>query len=223
MHDAKDHARECVLKLLGTVAGIDADKSLSPHGRDEQKKSVGEKALAKLESSEHLAKAQRAVSDQIVRWEKEIGLVTPKPDAPTAMLHAEVRAHLASMKSAPGRLNFINSNLGLGDPDFLADSILSAPAWLSGLSPEDLNIVRTHVVLTRNPEIAAARAETEKALSETEKGYRAAVNMIREVPVDWRRHSTERTELRSAPARSPASDGDERGPAGAPQMPRCHT
>ena len=180
IHECVDYAREHTLKTLGALQGIDADKKLSPAGKADAKLKFGTKALAALKQSEHLSKAQRAVSEQCARWDKEIGLQPKEPSAADAMMRAEVRAFLASMSKSAERVAFINSNLALGDPDILADAVLSAPPWLSGLSPAELAVVRQRVAATRNPEIAKARADTEEALAVVERGWRAASNQIRE-------------------------------------------
>ena len=88
-------------------------------------------------------------------------------------MHCEVRTHVAAMKSGD-RLAFINTHLGE-----VAEAVLTAPAFLSGLSSAELNIVRQRVQARANPTIADAKAATIKALEQCEGGWRNAANQIR--------------------------------------------
>jgi hypothetical protein len=56
--------------------------------------------------------------------------------------------------------------------------VLTAPSFLSGLTPAELGIVKQCVAARTNPEVAAAKQATTKALSETEAGWRAAARQI---------------------------------------------
>ena len=58
-------------------------------------------------------------------------------------------------------------------------AILTAPAFLSGLSPVEIEIVRTQYERTVNPSIADAKIETLNALAHAEAGFRNAANLIR--------------------------------------------
>jgi hypothetical protein len=55
-----------------------------------------------------------------------------------------------------------------------------APAFLSGLSAAELNVVKHLIEERANPKIAEAKAETTEALSDVEAGWRAAVRQISE-------------------------------------------
>jgi hypothetical protein len=61
----------------------------------------------------------------------------------------------------------------------VAAAVLTAPAFLSGLSPTELGIVKGLIEARANPEIAAAKRATTRALSETEAGWRSAATQIR--------------------------------------------
>jgi hypothetical protein len=60
----------------------------------------------------------------------------------------------------------------------VAAAVLTAPPFLTGLTPAEIRIVKQCVAARTNPEIAAAKQATTKALSETEAGWRAAVRQI---------------------------------------------
>ena len=176
LHDAVHEARDRTLKALGAISAIDEDKTLSPTGKLEKKKEIATKAITALKKAQHLGKARSAVENQVASWNKQLGLTPKVPDAAAAVLHAEIRSHLAAMK-AENRVVFINSHLGEGE---VVNAVLTAPAFLSGLSPAELGVVRQRVEALAVPEIAAAKAATLTALAETEKGWRNAANQIRQ-------------------------------------------
>jgi hypothetical protein len=57
-------------------------------------------------------------------------------------------------------------------------AVIAAPSFLSGLTPAELGVVKQRIEARANPEIAEAKAETAKALRETESGWRAAIRQI---------------------------------------------
>ena len=61
----------------------------------------------------------------------------------------------------------------------VADAVLTAPAFLSGLSPAELGVVRQRIEARANPESAGAKAAAVTALAETERGTRNAASLIR--------------------------------------------
>ena len=60
----------------------------------------------------------------------------------------------------------------------VAAAVLAAPSFLSGLTPAELGVVKQRIEARTNPEIAKAKAETAKALQDTEAGWRAAIRQI---------------------------------------------
>ena len=88
------------------------------------------------------------------------------------MIQAEIRSHLAVLK--PGdRMAFIDAHV-----TEVAAAVLAAPSFLSGLTPAELDVVKQRIEARANPEIAEAKAETAKALQETEAGWRGANSLI---------------------------------------------
>ena len=59
-------------------------------------------------------------------------------------------------------------------------AVISAPPFLSGLTPSELGVVRQSIEARADPEIAAAKQAALRALSETESGVRAAIRQISE-------------------------------------------
>ena len=89
------------------------------------------------------------------------------------MLHCEIRSHLASLKSGD-RVAFIDAHA-----TEVAAAVLSAPSFLSGLTPAELDVVKQRIEARANPEVAAAKAAAVTALAELERGWRNAANQIR--------------------------------------------
>jgi len=87
--------------------------------------------------------------------------------------HAEIRSHLAAMKPVE-RLAFCDAHA-----TEVAAAVLSAPSFLSGLTPAELNIVKQRIEARANPAIAEAKSAAVTALAETERGRRNAANQIR--------------------------------------------
>ena len=175
VHDAVAEARARVLKTMGEMAAINENKNLNSVGKETEKQAAAAQAVAAFEKSKKLKLARDAVECRVAQWDVELGLHPKKPETiADAMMAAEIRAHLASLK--PGeRLAFIDANVGE-----VGASVLTGPSFLSGLSPAEIGIVRQRIAARTNPKIAAARDEALKALADTEKGWRNAANQIRE-------------------------------------------
>jgi hypothetical protein len=60
----------------------------------------------------------------------------------------------------------------------VAAAVLTAPPFLSGLTPAEIGVVRQRIEARVNPEIAKTKAETAKALAHAEQGWRAAIRQI---------------------------------------------
>jgi hypothetical protein len=156
------------------MAAIDDDKNLSAAGKESKKKGIAEAAISDFEKSKTLSAARDSVAHQITKWDEEIGLTSKTP--PTigeSVQLTEIRSYISAMKG--NRVDFLAKHAG--DPRVVA-AVLGAPAFLSGLTDADINIVKSQVTNRLAPEIAEARAETAKALQETEAGWRAAIRQI---------------------------------------------
>jgi hypothetical protein len=81
----------------------------------------------------------------------------------------QLGSHLAALKAGE-RLAFIDAHASE-----VAAAVLTAPSFLSGLSPAELGVVKQQLEARANPEIAKAKVETLKALAELERGWRSAI------------------------------------------------
>jgi hypothetical protein len=151
------------LKTLGTLSGIEGNKKLSLDGRREEMRKAAQAALADLEKSPAFA-----VSEQVKRWDKELA---PPPVDPTVA--AEIRAHVMRLKDGD-RLPFVTKHIADAAP-----AVLQGPAFLSGLTQAEIEIVRRQYKTKVNPELAEAKAKATDALAHCEAGWRNAANQIR--------------------------------------------
>jgi hypothetical protein len=152
LHACVDDNRAHYAKTLTSMAAIDADKTLSAVGRASKKAEIAAAAVAALEKSKKLAAARDAVARQVSSWDKQLGL-TPEPSdtISDATVRAEIRAHVASLK--PGeRLAFINDHASE-----VAAAVLTAPSFLSGLTPAELGVVKARIAQRANSALAQPR------------------------------------------------------------------
>ena len=131
-------------------------RTLSAAGKESKKKEIAEAAIADFEKSKTLAAARDSVEHQITKWDEEIGL-TPKTPATIgeSVQLTEIRSYISAMKG--NRVDFVAKHAG--DPRVVA-AVLGAPAFLSGLTDADINIVKSQVAKRVAPEIAEAKADT---------------------------------------------------------------
>ena len=157
LHAAVDDARDRVTKAFAKMAAIDGDRNLSPAGRDLKKREIVDAAIAGFEKAKTLATARDAVASQISKWDEQLGLTPQQPGTfGDAMIQAEIRSHLASLKGGD-RMAFIDAHA-----TEVAAAVISAPPFLSGLTPAELNIVKQRIEARANPEIAEAKVATTK-------------------------------------------------------------
>jgi hypothetical protein len=172
-----DDARERTLKACGAMAAVDEDPKLSHQGKAAEKASIAEAALTSLRKSTNLDKARTAAAKVTQQCAAKVAEVVKPAETPhEASVHAQIRDRLSAMTD--GRMSFLEKNAT--DP-VIASAILTAPAFLSGLSDPELALVKHRVELQAvGFETLEARDETVRALADAEKGFRNAVAEIRE-------------------------------------------
>jgi hypothetical protein len=89
-------------------------------------------------------------------------------------LHAQIRDRLFNMRD--GRISWIQKNID----DTLIAAVLTAPAYVSGLSEAEYQFVELQLERRAPTEIIEARAFVQKALAEIERGWRAVIAKIGE-------------------------------------------
>jgi hypothetical protein len=168
-------ARSRLTYALAKLSAADEDKKLSTEGKISAKKEIAEEALAGLRKSPTLAKA-REVVDKVTQQcaSKVTDVVKPAWDVHDAAVHSQIRDRLVAMTE--GRMAFLEKNAA--DP-VISSAILTAPAFLSGLSDAEIALVRRKVeLLAVGSEALAARDAAVRALSECEQGWRHAIAQV---------------------------------------------
>jgi hypothetical protein len=174
LHACVDEARNRVTKAFAAMGAVDDDKALSREGKDLKKKEIANAAVAGFEKAKTIVNARDLVESQMAKWDEELGLLSKPPATIGESVQlSEIRSYLSAMSD--NRLNFVAQHAH--DPRVVA-AVLGAPAFLSGLTDADIGMLKTQIAKRVAPEVAEAKAETTKALQETEAGWRAAIRQI---------------------------------------------
>jgi hypothetical protein len=174
---AADKARELVRTAFEMMAAVEADKDLSPQGRDRQRRKIGTQAMVDFHSANELLERARAgVAHQMAKWEEMVGLsIKAASNIHEASIYSQVRDRLYGMKNGQDPMRVLEK---YGDDPVIASAVLTAPLMLSGLSDAEIALVRHKVESHVDPAIIAARDATAKALQELEQGWQRAQDVI---------------------------------------------
>jgi hypothetical protein len=177
LHRLADEARELVAKAFKAMDEIDHNPDLSAEGKVKERAKLAEQAITNFHKSKALENARDAVERQQRYWAaKTEQAFKPAEDPQTVALHAQIRDRITNMKE--GRLAFIDKHIA---HPAVVSAVLTAPAFLSGLSDVELGVIRQKVEKrVLSAEVAEAKATTEKALLAAEKGWERAVDVIAE-------------------------------------------
>ena len=130
-----DEARSRVGKFLEALDEIEADPRLTREGKNQERKAAAEKAMAAMKASNSLVRARDSVAAIMAKWEAKVrSLVKPAAREAEAVLHGEIRRHVASLKGGPERMSFLEKHAG--DP-VLAAALLEAPQFQWRLTPRN--------------------------------------------------------------------------------------
>jgi len=175
LHAAADAARSAVATAYSQMAKVDADKRLSKEGKVQRRHAIAKQMVAEIEKSTALTKARAAVDRVMQQWAAKAAVtIKPAADVAEATVHAHVRDRVASMKT--GRMAWLEKHAA--DP-VVASAILTAPQALSDLTDTELAMVRSKAErVALSAEVAEAKAATELALQEVERGWRHAPTAI---------------------------------------------
>ena len=192
--------RERVGKAVMAIEAVNADKSLSAEGKRSKKEKLAAQARDELATAASLGKARELAEQQLQRWASKLAAhVKPPADHAEAVLHAQVREKVAGLKE--GRLAFLKQHAA--DP-VVAAALLSAPAFLSGLSETELTLLRGEVEKKwLSAEVIESKAKVGNALTDIDRSLRAAHAMIEKsvASPQRQRHAAAKAEPGSAPAR----------------------
>jgi hypothetical protein len=180
LHRAADTTRAAVEAAWAAQNRIEKDPDLTLPAKRRIRAQIAEKAIADLAEDKHIVGAKRTAEEALERWRAKAKAVIKKPDdACEVALHQEIRQHVSGLKDTE-RLSFIART---GDAAVLS-ALLLAPPFLSGLTKNEIAIVqakaKTLTESSLDPEIRKAKAATEGALADLNRGHRVAMKLIAE-------------------------------------------
>ena len=200
IHKCANEMRERVGKAVMAIEAVNADKSLSAEGKRSKKEKIAGQARDELATAASLGKARELAEQQLQRWASKLAAhVKPPADHAEAVLHAQVREKVAGLRE--GRLAFLKQHAA--DP-VISAALLSAPAFLSGLSETELTLLRGEVEKKwLSAEVIESKAKVGNALTDIDRSLRAAHAMIEKsvASPQRQRHAAVKAEPGSAPAR----------------------
>jgi hypothetical protein len=168
---AATEARGRLGKFLEQRDEIEADPRLSPEGKRQECKRASEKALAALDASNSLTRAQESAAAQEAKWDALVAkAIKPPTDANAVAVAMQVRDKLANMKE--GRMAWLEKH---ADGPVIFSAILSAPQALSGLTDQEWRLVQLKAEATAlPPEVREAKRAVAEKWAELERGWRNA-------------------------------------------------
>jgi hypothetical protein len=165
--------REFLRDINGEMTAIEKDRDLNPTGLARKRAEVGKKAVAKLDDFTKLQIAEHHVENRIAamrqKIQAQIAQGEPKTSAEAA-LAGEIRAYIGKQQN-PAMAAVQQKN----DPRVIA-AILNAPAFLSGLTDEQLGTFRAAALDSSDP--AQEERQVSNALDVCRAAIRAAQHMI---------------------------------------------
>jgi hypothetical protein len=170
---AANEARAFVRDAFTKLDQIDANRDLTPEAKKLQRAKLATEILVKMQASQTPSRVREAVEDVIQKWQQKIDAnLKPATDAQQVSVYSQVRDRLYNMKG--GRLSWLEGNMD----DTLMSAVLTAPAYLSGLTEAEYGFVRQQLERRAPPEIVDARTLTKEMLAEVERGWRAGMHKI---------------------------------------------
>jgi hypothetical protein len=173
---AVNEATELMRRAQGKLNHIAANKDLTPEAKKRQWAELAAEVIAELEGSATLIRAREAAEHALQRYEEQISSkLTPATDAATVGVHTQIRDQLRAITDPKDRMNFLARN---GNDLALISAVLSAPAYVSGISDAELALLRRNLEQHTDSAIIHERDFVRTALAEVERGYRAARSRI---------------------------------------------
>jgi hypothetical protein len=177
LHRAVYTARSAVQAAWTENDRIEKSTDLTMQGKRKQRAEAAMAAITSLTEDKSLANAREAVERMMTRWAEKAAAVIKKPEDPHEVsLHQEIRQRVAAI-DPKDRLGWLHKHAA--DP-MVFSALLTAPVALTGLTEAELAMVNAAADASLGPEIAEAKAATEKALADLERGHRVAMKLIAE-------------------------------------------
>jgi hypothetical protein len=146
---AVDYARGTMQDLDNRFALVENNAELSDVGKAKARADIAEQALRTLNDCAALKKARGAVARRIENLREKIGTMSAPTEPADIALAGEIRS-LVRMEANPSAFAFANRT----NKD-LVRAITSGPAFLSGMTDQEVERLRKDSLLALHPEEAA--------------------------------------------------------------------
>jgi hypothetical protein len=170
LHDSVDTLRGLMQVLDDAFEAIDNNPDLSSSGRSKKRIEEATSVLKELEKYEPLEKASNLVARKVAKLHEKMSVLPESPSGADIAIAAEIRAAIKA-ESEPEKFAF-----GLRSDAKVVRAILSAPAFLSGMTDEGLGRLREAALHALHPAEVSEVAE----LTAAEKIARDALALAKE-------------------------------------------
>lgn len=175
LRDCVDAMRHAVKRLDEEVTEVERNPDLSIEGLRRKRAAAGMKCIQEYQNFAPFKKAERSVRDNLEFLEQRmVSLPKPENDATSVIAGAEVRAHIARQSNP---LNFVLTNLS---DSRVLKAVMGGPAFLSGITDIQLNLVREKARQALHPEQTEMSQLLTAALDDCRKGIAACLRMVLE-------------------------------------------
>jgi hypothetical protein len=172
---ARNEGEALVRAAFAEIAEINATEDFTPEARRRKRGEVASEYIAKLQDSTARKRAEEEGEAALKRYQDKIEQpLKVQEDAHQIAVHGQIRDRLSKMKDETERMGFLEKNCDAAT----IRAVLTAPAWLSGLSEVGYSYVRMRLERQAPPEVLAERDFVRGALGVIERGYRAAKSRV---------------------------------------------
>lgn len=172
---AAKEARAFLRDAYAKLDAVDANRDLTPEGKRRQRAELGNEIIVMMQTSKTPERIREAVDQVLRKYQAKIDANLKRATDPhEEAVYGQIRDRLFNMKE--GRLSWLEKNID----DTLIGAVLTAPAYVSGLTEAEYQLVKLQLERRAPPEIIEGRAFTQKASTEIERGWRAVIARVGE-------------------------------------------
>jgi hypothetical protein len=159
---AANEARAFLRDAYAKLDAVDANRDLSPEGKRRQRAKIAKEIVATIDASKTLERVREAVDHVMQKYQAKIDAnIKPATDAQLIALYAQVRDRLFNVRDPKERIKFLEKH---GSDLTLISAVLTAPAYLSGLSDAEYQYVRSQLERKAPREVSEAWAFRAKCI-----------------------------------------------------------
>lgn len=174
LHEAVNTLRRTAEGVDELADGVERDADLSEAGRLRRIADIGLQGIADVTGNPQAARARTSVANALESLSQRIMDAVKPPGSPAEVaLYAEIRQHMRMQGGNP--FEFFKKHAA---DERVASAVLSAPAFLSGLTDTEFNHLKNEAESRINPTARGTMNELSKALEHLEAGIKSAERMI---------------------------------------------